>query len=468
MKMCLKSYIIFFSIIVFQIASLSALTEQEAFAVGTKAYTYGYPYVMTQMTKNFMTNICEVDVKNGKAPINQFLHASEFPDPQFTEIVRPNVDTLYSMAWIDLSKGPLILSVPDTHDRYYVLQLMDASTSVFASIGKRTNGTRAKNFVLVGPDWQGNLPEDMEEVQAPTNMVWIIGRTQTNGKSDYKKVRIIQKGYKLTSLDIWEKKGHRIAPLCKVDASIDMHTAPVDQVAAMNAETFFTTLSKALSLNPPPSKRDKQVLVELKKIGIGGDKKFNWHLLAEDEQKGLERAAAYVQKKLVENEAGGDMVNGWHIMRSDIGRYGTNYKQRAMVAYKGIGANLPLDALYPTAFVDSRGRQLNGQYNYRIHFDADEIPPVEAFWSITLYNDRSFLVANNLQRYALGDRDDIEFNEDGSLDIYIQHQPPCDDEKVSNWLPSPKGDFNLTMRLYWPDESVIDGSWEPPTIGRLK
>jgi len=394
----------------------------------TQAYLYAYPLVLMQITQQAMTH-------NGKI-INKFVHIAEFPTYRFKDIVRPNVDTLYSFAWLDLSAGPLLVSVPDTHDRYYLMECMDAWTNVFASLGKRTTGTGAQDFIIVGPGWSAPLPRDSAIIHAPTNTVLILARTQTNGKSDYAFVHAIQQGYTLSPLN-----GQSFAPSSPtVESAIGKSVAPADQVAAMDGATFYALFTQALKNDPPAEfkKIDAQMLQEGKEHALK---------LMADTMHNLKR------------------VNGWGIMLN-IGTYGTDYLTRAMVAWVGIGANIPADAVYPTAFVDKDNQPLTGKNNYQIHFDKDQLPPVKAFWSITLYNSESFLVQNSLDRYALGDRDPLVFNNDGSLDIYIQHESPGK-EKESNWLPAPQGSFNLTMRLYWPESKVLDGSWTPPAIERL-
>jgi hypothetical protein len=234
----------------------------------------------------------------------------------------------------------------------------------------------------------------------------------------------------------------------------------------MDAQQFFTLFARTMAHNPPP-KQDSAMLKKLATIGITPGKKFNFNALPKDVQRDLHKAVGGAQ--LAIKQAVGsfhDLVHGWEIMRSDIGTYGTDYTRRALVAFIGIGANLPQDAVYPTTFVDSTGKPLEGNNNYIIHFAKNEIPPVNAFWSVTVYNNRSFLVSNTINRYALGDRDDLTFNKDGSLDIYLQHTAP-DKAHLSNWLPTPQGPFNLTMRLYWPKESVLDGTWAPPGVRRV-
>jgi hypothetical protein len=384
----------------------------------------------------------------------------KFPDDTFKNIVRPNVDTLYSSAWLNVSKEPIILSVPDTHDRYYLLEFMDAWTNVFASIGKRTTGTSAQNFAIVGPFFNGKLPKRMKIIKLPTNFAWILGRIQTNGKKDYKFVNDIQNKLRLTPLSRWPNDQNNNIDLSMMSLQ---KKSPEAEVIKLNAKKFYTIFAKALKLNPPAN-IDSDILKDLKRIGIEQGKDFDQEKVPQEIMNylnvAMKKAINLINGKI---NSIGKIVNGWDIAL-DIGKYGKDYLKRAIVAKIGIGANLPEDAVYPTAFKDSLGNILNGKKNYVIHFDKDDLPPTtNAFWSITLYNQSSFLVPNSINRYALGDRDDIKFNDDGSLDIYIQNKPP-EKNFTSNWLPAPTGNFNLTMRIYWPKKSVINGTWAPPKI----
>ena len=426
--------------------------HQELFNSGVNAYLYAYPLVIMEITKQLMTGFHQ-----SKSPgkINQFTHISAFPTDTFKDIVRPNVDTLYSFAWLDLSTGPLVLSVPNTHERYYLMELLDGWTNVFASIGKRTTGTQAKKFVIVGPQWKGQLPHDMMPVHSPTSMVLILGRTQTNGKKDYDAVRAIQAGYTLQPLCAQKQSG--VQPHRAITA-LSGAMAPVDVIAAMNANTFYTIFAQTLK-NNPAAKNDYALLAQLKTIGIEPGKDFNKQAA---NMKILNQAMEEAKKRIREKQTSIPRINGWGIMRN-LGNYGTDYLTRAMIANMGIGANLPEDALYPAAFVDANDKPLKGNQAYTIHFDKHTLPPVNAFWSITLYDAQGFLAKNLMHRYALGDRDHLAFNQDGSLDIYVQHASPGK-SKESNWLPAPAGDFNLVMRLYWPKQSVLNGSWNPSPI----
>jgi hypothetical protein len=428
-------------------------TQQQQNSAAVDCYIYAYPLVLMEVTKNLMVQ------QSSDIRINQFTHISEFPTASFKDIVRPNIDTLYSFAWLDLSVEPIILSVPDTHGRYYLMELMDAWTNVFASLGKRTTGTKAQHFVIVGPGWQGTIPEGIERISSPTNMVFILGRTQTNGKKDYGAVHAIQAGYVLKPLSTWAKQS---APLPRFMASaLASRTGPMEYVDGLDAQKFYEIFAQALEKNPP-APADKPMLTALKSFGIEAGKEFQKDTLSASVLVELNQAIAKAGKKMIVLQNSLKPIQGWIIMMN-IGTYGADYLTRAMIARIGIGANLPEDAVYPTAFVDDEGRPLSGNNTYVIHFDADKLPPVNAFWSITLYNEQGFLVANNLNRYGLGDRDKLAYNGDGSLDMYVQHESPGSG-KESNWLPAPAGKFNLTMRLYWPQEAILNGAWTPPAV----
>jgi hypothetical protein len=371
------------------------------------------------------------------------------------------VDTLYSFAWLDLSKEPIVLSVPDTDDRYYLMPMLDAWSNVFASPGKRTTGTKAGIFAIVGPDWKGTLPDGVKEIKAPTNTGIIAGRTQANGPADYKVVNALQEQYKLTPLSSFGKA--YTPPKGAVDPKIDMKTPPVEQVNGMNAETFFKRLAALMKSNPPPE-ADAPMLKKLARIGIVPGRDFDMKKLDPAVAKGLEKSvqAAVAKIGAMAREIG-KPVNGWRILPMNVGKFGTDYDVRAVVALLGLGANIPQDAIYPTVFVDADGKPLTGGKRYVLHFDKGQLPPVNAFWSVTMYNAQSFFVDNPLNRYNIAGWMPLKFNDDGSLDIYIQRDSPGK-EKESNWLPAAKEEFSMNLRLYWPKESALDGTWKPPAV----
>jgi hypothetical protein len=439
--------------------------EQLAQQAGVQAVIYGLPLVMMDIT---MKNFTNTPSPRG-APVNQFLHERTFPPASFKQVVRVNVDTLYSSAFLDLSKEPLVLSVPDTHGRYYLLPLMDAWTNVFATPGTRTRGNGAANFLIAGPDWSGTPPAGMELLKSPTNLVWLLGRTQTNGPDDYAAVHAVQDGYKLTPLSQFGRQYTPAKPA--VDPNFDAKTPPVEKLKALSAARFFNSLATLLKANPPP-RADAPIIAKLAHIGIVAGQRFDPSQLNPAVARGLSGSVALALKKLQAAVAqmgakdSSHSQNGWRVPPMAVGNFGTNYHLRAVITLIALGANLPADAVYPTTFVDGDGKPLTGSNRYTLHFAKGETPPVNAFWSVTLYGPDSFFVVNSINRQAISSWMPLQYGRDGSLDIYIQKDSPGQ-ERESNWLPAPDGDFNLTLRMYWPKDkqpSILDGSWIPPAV----
>ncbi len=444
--------------------ALPKFTVQEAYEIGMEAYVYFYPLVTMDVTRRVMTNV-PAGVKPGLGPMDTFQHLRTFPSAEFREVVRPNFDTLYSVAWLDLTREPMIVSVPDTGGRYYLLPMLDMWSDVFAVPGKRTTGTDAARFAIIPRGWTGKLPADAERIDAPTHSVWIIARTQTNGPSDYAAVNKVQDGYQVTPLSQWGKPA--VPPVFKADPSVDMKTPPLDQVNKMQAKQYFTYAAELMKLHPPHV-TDWSTVARLKRIGIEPGKSFDWDSLGAETQGALTRAAADGLKAMYAKAPTlARVVDGWQMNTDTMGVYGNHYLKRAIVALVGLGANQPNDAIYPLNISDDAGNPLRGGNSYVIHFAKEKLPPVEAFWSITMYDAEGFQVANPINRFAIGDRDPLKFNSDGSLDIYIQHEHPGA-EKEANWLPAPSsGTLGITMRLYAPKAAAIYGRWTPPPVQRL-
>jgi hypothetical protein len=444
------------------------LTDEEIVDIATKAYVYGYPLILMDLTQKVATNV-EAPTDNGYAPLNQMGHYRSFPDDKFTAVVKPNVDTYYSISWLDLKQEPIVLSVPAT-DRYYLLPMLDAYTNVFSVPGPRTTGTDAENFLISGPFWNGDTPEGMTLIQSPTNLVWIVGRTQVNSKEDGATVvKAIQDGYKLVPLNSFGKA--YTAPKGVVNEA-NKSIVPVKDIEAMSISTFFNELA-ALMVNNPPLEGDEAIINDIAKIGIVAGETFGMDGFSDAVKTKLEAIPNAVDKNFKSIIASSDpstLVNGWakSYQLPNMGNYGTDYDFRALIAYVGLGANLPQDAVYPNTALDGDGNLLDSDSKYVLHFEKEQIPPVNAFWSLTVYNDHNFLAENPINRFALGDRDDLTFNKDGSLDIYIQRENPGK-AKYSNWLPAPaKGNFELTLRLYWPKEEVMNKTWVPPAVKIVK
>jgi hypothetical protein len=466
-KNLLRGFALLFTFASLPLTGLTAAqapSQQEAYEIGVEAYLYFYPLISMDVTRRVFTNV-ELGKKPGFGPMNMFHHMRAFPDANFREVVRPNFDTLYSPGWLDLTKEPVIVSAPDTQGRYYLVPMLDMWTDVFASPGKRTSGTKAAHYAVVPPGWNGKLPAGVERIDSPTRHVWIIGRTQTNGPKDYEAVHKVQDGYKITPLSEWGKKSAPV--MFKSDPTVDMKTPPLEQVNKMAAAKYFAYGADLMKLNPPHV-TDWSTVARLKRIGIEPGKSFDVNKAEPAVRGALERAAADGLKLMYAKVPTlARLVNGWQMNTDTMGVYGNYYLKRAVVAMVGLGANQVDDAVYPLNVSDSDGKPLDGANKYVLHFKKEELPPVEAFWSVTMYDAQGFQAANKINRFAIGDRDALKFNSNGSLDIYIQNESPGAD-KESNWLPAPKGPLGVTMRLYAPKAQVLDGRWAPPAVKRVK
>jgi len=443
-----------------------SLTEQAAYEIGLEAYHYLYPLILMDLTRLSQTN-CEAGTKLGSGPMNEFHHLRAFPPADFREVVRPNFDTLYSSAWLDLTQEPVILSVPDTAGRYYLLPILDMWSDVFAVPGKRTSGTQAGDYAIVPRGWAGSLPSGVARIESPTAYAWIIGRTQTNGVKDYPAVHQVQDGYGLTRLSHWGQTQTIELPATPIDPTVDMETPPPRQVNAMPAAKYFSYGAELMKLHAPHI-TDWSLIARLKQIGIELGQSFDFDQAPPAVQAGLERAKVDGLKLMYDKVPTlARVVKGWQMNTDTMGVYGNYYLKRAIVALVGLGANQPEDAVYPFNTADADGNMMDGASRYVLHFDRDELPPVEAFWSVTMYDSEGFPVANPLNRLAIGDRDALQYNADGSLDLYIQHESPGPDRE-SNWLPAPsQGEWGVTMRLYAPKAQILDGRWTPPAIVRV-
>ncbi len=440
------------------------ISELEAREIGIDAYIYFYPLISMDITRKQFTNI-EPGKELGKGPMNMFVSILEYPSADFRGVVRPNFDTLYSIAWLDLTREPMVVLAPDTGGRYYLLPMLDMWTDVFASPGWRTTGTQAGNFLITPPGWTGNVPDGFMHITAPTPYIWIVGRTKTDGPPDYDAVHKIQEGYKVTPLSRWGKSAEPVT--VKIDPSVNMKTPPKIQVDTMTADKYFTYAAELLKVNPPHM-TDQPIIALMKRIGIEPGKSFAFDKLDPVVQNALATVPAEAQRLMKWKIATlARVVNGWSMNTDTMGVYGNYYLKRAIIAQIGLGANLPEDAIYPLNLADETGKPLDGANMYTIHFDKSSLPPVKAFWSITLYDPEGFQVANVLNRFAVSSWMPFKYNADGSLDLYIQHKSPGKDDEA-NWLPAPKGPFNLTMRLYAPKSDVLTGKWNPPPVVRIQ
>lgn len=430
------------------------LKPEELRVLVQQAVVYGYPLVLMDLSKQ---------------ALNEFRHVHKVPEAGANGAHRPSVDTLASSAWVDLSQEPVVLSVPATGNRYYMMSILDGWTNVFASPGTRTSGNGAGNFALVGPRWEGQLPVNVQKIQAPTDLVLILAQTLVKGAKDDPVVQAIQNRYVLTPLSLFSRTGSPVT--LKTESLVDDDTFnfrgnPADVVMTMDAQTFLARLSQLMKDNPAPAE-DQAMLENLEKIGVIPGYTVDFAQLPAEVKKSLNQAVRSGFERVAElaRYVPGRVMNGW-VSGMEMGRYGSNYETRAAVAWMGLGAHLPEDALFPSARVDADGLPLSGANKYVLHFAKDQWPPVNAFWSLTLYNLRQGFVQNPLQRYSLGSKSPLKAGKDGSLEIYIQAENPGK-EKEANWLPAPSGEFNLMLRLYWPKQAVLSGEWQVPAVQKV-
>jgi hypothetical protein len=479
-------------------AAKLSLTGRQALDIATEAYIYGYPLVRMDMTRRVMTNVRYPE--GTQAPLGQFARVRTYPPASNHDATTPNADTLYTGLWLDVAKEPWVVSLPDAHDRYCLFPMLDGWTTVFQSPGKRTTGTGPQKYVITGPGWKGKLPSHLKEYKSPTSIVWVLGRISCTGTTeDYAAVHSIQDQCSAVPLSSYGKP--YVPQPGPVDPSLDMTTPVREQVNNMDAATFFNRLALLMKDNPPMH-ADAPIIKKMARLGIVPGHPFNLdrfdpaviqvlqnlpklaqaRIMAwfkegtkygtKDGSKdgfkdGAKDDAEYGTKDGAKVSAkAGDSIsqNGWRFSLK-TGVYGTDYIQRALIAAIGLGANRPQDIFYAVSVSDGAEQPYSGNFRYVMHFPPGQAPSVNGFWSLTMYDADYFFVENGLGRYSLGSRDGLKFNADGSLDLYIQrHSPGAGLE--SNWLPAAEEKFLLMLRLYWPKETMLNGSWKIPPVKR--
>ncbi len=432
--------------------------EQEAFSIGVQAYIWAYPLEEVCRTMKLMTGVSKPE--GIRAPVNRFGHARQLITPAIRDVVRPNNDTLYSIAWLDLDAEPIVLHVPKMQERYYVFQMLDAYTNVVANIGRRTVGSQGGNFAVTGPGWEGELPQGVKRIESPTPIVWVIGRTLVEDEADLPNVIALQDRYALTPLSAFGKAAIERQPIAWTAKPGDVFSKTPDGLE------FFELVGTALQKNPPPD-GEAGLLALFGRIGLSVEDGFSSENLDSATIAGLLRATA-VARQLIQEKVDdlGVRQNGWSV-NFNTGKYGYDYLLRAAVAKFGLGANIPQESMYPSTSVDGDGSPLTGEHRYVIRFP--ESPPVDAFWSVTIYDaDSQMLVENPIHRFSIGDRTKgLQRDRDGSVTIHVQHESPGKD-KQSNWLPAPDGQFTLTLRAYNPKPELLDGKYVIPPVRRVK
>jgi len=428
------------------ISALAVNSGAPVEAIAEEAYIWGVPLVLQEKYLQLAWS--------GGHPLNRFTLATQLSTPD-DKVAGPNVDTLYGFAWLNLQQEPLVLSVPDTHDRYYSIQLIDMYSNSFAYVGRRTTGTKAGRYLIAGPHWKGSPPNGLVKIDAPNSRLLVLTRTLVRGQADLPAAQAVQIQYTLTPLS--KLSGPSIPPLTAVSA---ISAFPTLDLAGGGAK-YFDDLSAGLALNPPAA-RENFPATRFAQAGIGpgrhpsgdGDPKLNATLAQV-----AAAADARVKKANFTAE-----VNGWRV-NYQIAPFITDRLVRASVNRIGPGAHIAQEALYFHTRTDQTNQPLSGAANYHLRFPAGQLPPVDAFWSLILYGSDFFLVRNPINRYSISDRTEgLARNADGSLDIYIQRQAPA--KGRSNWLPAPDGGFQLILRTYQPRPEVLNRTWRPPSLER--
>jgi hypothetical protein len=453
-------------------ANAETVAPEDARKIAEDAYIYGYSLITTEVTRVQGTNISKPEPNKLGAPMNQFANVPRYPPADYRGVSAPNADTLYSLAWLDLSE-PQVFSHPDMGDRFYLMEMVDLwMHDLESSPSKRTAGGKAANYLITGPDWKGTVPEGMKHIPIATRYMVILGRTYANGtEQDYNAVNELQDQYKITPLSAWGKPYTPSAPPVNPNPGFSMTDKPQSVILAMGTGGYFNFMAKLMGGDAPPAEEDAPMLASMAKIGIVPGKPFEMSKLDPAIQAALKDIPQSALEKIEANkEILGGIVDGW-VVTKGLGTYGTNYLKRAVVAAFGWPANQQLDAVYPYTEIDAAGQKLNGASKYTLTFPKDATPPVDGFWSITMYEiDQGWwFVPNPLNKFTVSMRNNPKFNDDGSLTLYFQNTSPGAD-KEANWLPAPKHDFIAMLRMYWPKESgpsILNGSWKPPAVRKV-
>src|SRR3984957_14114906 len=454
-------------------ANAQTVTPEDARKIAEDAYIYGYSLITTKVTRVQGTNIAKAEPEKLGAPMNQFANVPRYPPADYRGVSAPNADTLYSLAWLDLSE-PQVFSHPDMGSRFYLMEMVDLwMHDLESSPSKRTAGGKAANYLITGPGWKGTVSEGMKHIPIATRYMVILGRTYADGtEQDYKAVNALQAQYKFTPLSAWGKPYTPVAPPVNPNPGFSMTDKPQTVILAMGTEGYFNLMAKLMAGAAPPAAGDAPMVARMAKIGIVPGKPLDMSKLNPAVQAALKDIPQSALKKIEANKGIlGAMVNGW-IVTKGLGSYGPNdYLKRAVVAAFGWPANQGDDAVYPYTEVDSKGQKLTGANKYTLTFAKGATPPVKGFWSITMYmiDQGWWFVPNPLNKFTVSPRNNPKPNADGSLTLYFQNESPGAD-KEANWLPAPKGEFLPMLRMYYPAEvspSILNGSWKPPSVVKV-
>lgn len=442
-------------------AQAAEATAAEVRAIAKEAYVYGFPMVDSYRIQHAYF----VDTKNPeyKGPWNQIVNTPRVYTPADTAIQTPNSDTPYSWLGLDLRTEPMVLTVPPIEkDRYFSVQMLDAYTFNFAYLGSRATGNDGGSFLVAGPGWKGETPSGVKKViRSETDFIWAAYRTQLFNPDDIDNVKKVQAGYKAEPLSAFLGQ---TAPAAAPAVDFIKTLTPKEE---KTSPEFFNILNFILQYCPTdPS--ETELMARFAKIGVGAGKTIDFDKLSPEMKAAFEQGMADAWKELATLEK--QKIDTGEVTSGDV--FGTreylknNYLYRMAGAVLGIGGNSKQEAMYPVYAVDADGKKLDGANRYALRFAPGQLPPVNAFWSLTMYElPQSLLVANPINRYLLNSPMLPQFvkDADGGLTFYVQNELPGKD-KEANWLPAPKGPFIAFMRLYWPKEEALEGKWKHPPM----
>ena len=438
------------------------LTSEEKTELLSEAFVFTLPLMMFDAT--FVKSTNTVTATDKQAPENQFIHAANLATADFKDVVTPNVDTIYSQIFLDLKEDAVILEFPKT-DRFCTVEIIDAYTNCIGIIDAMEFENEIERFVFTGKDFSGNIPEGMSEIKSSTDLVWIIVRTICNNQEDLVNVKAIQS--KMDSYTLAQYNAGTTEEKPEGEFDENENFVPSQYLLTLSMQEYFEKANILLAQNAPAD-ADKDILERMEKINVGANLEFDSSIFGEDTETLWKGLLSTVVDEVTKNSMQFMTMNGcWSYMGEPIAEFGTEYDYRALISLVGLGANPVSVAVYPKATTDSEGNRLNGENKYVLHFEKDGLPKIEknGFWSITIYDSNTnFLIDNEIDRYCINDRSDVKFNEDGSLDIYIQAEKP--DGDTSNWLPAYEGDFHLILRVYYPSEEVVNNTWSAPVINK--
>lgn len=439
--------------------------KENTYTLAVQAYIYGFPYVYLSEIRYSWTNSTKDTIHSPSAPINSFWHASVLADASYKSGGNPNNDTYYSIAILDLRKGPVILEHPDMGSRYFTFELADMSSDNFDYVGKRTTGGKAGKFLIYYKDWKGKVPAGVKELApSPTPWVFVFGRTLVDNAKDSKAALDLMHQFKLTPYDNYMSG--------KPFVATDRKSAWMPYNPKTDSLADWKTMMRSMAENPTPIK-DKPLMDLFSTIGLVPGTNID---SLDNTTKAILVKAAKMGKEILDGAnksgLGSKQGNNWFVPSVNMGRAGAHNEylfRGAVQCLGGIISNDPQEAVYIYTTKDGNGDVLDGNNNsYQIHFSKDQMPKVDGFWSLTMYGMDYNLVDNPINRYSIGDRTpNVKKDADGGLTIYIQKDAPGKD-KVSNWLPSPNGKFSLILRCYIPDKSIYEQGWYPPAINKLK